>query len=111
MTPDQKLALFLQADPVRDRDPLFVAEVMQKAARRSALMAWLATAPWAIAGAALLWASNPIVARAFGDIGGALSSPLQTLGMVLSLLLAAGLSGLSTPLLGLTKNSRGTSHL
>ena len=106
MTPDQKLALFLQSDPIAERDPVFVAAVMQRAARRTAVAAWLASAPWAIAGAVLLWAANPILARAFGDISGALSTPLQTLGMVLSLLLAAGLSGLSTPLFGLTKNSR-----
>lgn len=106
MTPEQKLALFLQADPVAERDPLFVAEVMARATRRKALIAWLATAPLAIAAGALLGAASPILVRTFADIGATLAMPLQSLGMVVSLLLAAGLAGLSTPVRGLTKNSR-----
>lgn len=106
MTPEQKLALFLQADPVAERDALFVAEVMARATRRRALIAWLASAPLAIAAGVLLWVVGPVLGRAFADVGAALSMPLQSLGMVVSLLLAAGLAGLATPMRGLTKNSR-----
>lgn len=62
MTPEQKLAALFAAEAPPARDYAFQAAVAQRIAKRRAWMTVGALVPWAIAGAALLWGLNPVVA-------------------------------------------------
>ena len=94
MTPEDKLALLLGADTPREPDRVFVAETVRRIALRRAIMTVLALVPWAVAGAAILWAMKSTtggalnatlaasVGRAFEGVGAALEPGLGGLALV-----------------------------
>ena len=65
MTPEDRLAAFLSEDDDASAstgaDALFVAEVMQKVARRELAVTLVSTATTALAAGAVLWACAPVL--------------------------------------------------
>jgi hypothetical protein len=64
MTPEDRLAAFLSADAAPARptvDAAFVAEVMQRVARRELHLKLASTAMTAVAAGAVLWACAPVL--------------------------------------------------
>lgn len=62
MTPETKLNALFAAQRPATPDYLFQAEVARKVALRRAWLTVAASAPWAIAAIACLWALQPVIA-------------------------------------------------
>jgi len=92
MTSDHRLAAFLGADAASARptvDALFVAEVMQRVARRELRVRLASAAVTAVASGAVLWACAPVLNLAVQTLAPVL---LPAAGM-LTLAAATGLLG------------------
>ncbi|KQZ33974.1 hypothetical protein [Caulobacter sp. Root1472] len=92
MSPEDRLAAFLSADavPVRPAvDAAFVAEVMQRVARRELQVKLASAAVTALAAGAVLWACAPVLNLAVQTLAPVL---LPAAG-ILTLAAAAGLLG------------------
>lgn len=61
MTPEDKLNALFAAERPKTPDYVFQAAVAQKMAVRRAWLTVAATAPWAIAAMACLWALQPVI--------------------------------------------------
>jgi len=95
MTPEERLAAFLSEDDAPSRpastavNALFVAEVMQRVARRELAVTLASAATTALAGGAVLWACAPVLDLAVRTLAPALT---PTAG-ILTLVAAASLLG------------------
>ncbi|CAN5228691.1 twin-arginine translocation signal domain-containing protein [soil metagenome] len=97
MSPEDRLAAFLSQDDVPARhasasmagDALFVAEVMQRVARRELTVKLVSAAVTALAAGAVLWACSPVLDIAVRTLAPALT---PTAG-ILTLVAAASLLG------------------
>jgi len=92
MTPEDRLAAFLAADAAPARptvDAAFVAEVMQRVARRELQLKLASAAVTAAAAGAVLWACAPVLDLAVH----ALAPVLLPAAGILTLAAAAGLLG------------------
>lgn len=95
MTPEDRLAAFLSEDdaPIRSDskvpDALFVAEVMQRVARRELTVTLASAATTAVAAGAVLWACAPVLDLAVRTLAPALTPTAA----ILTLVAAASLLG------------------
>jgi hypothetical protein len=92
MTPEDRLAAFLSADAAPARpavDAAFVAEVLQRVARRELQLKLASAAVTAAAAGAVLWACAPVLNLAVQ----ALAPVLLPAAGILTLAAAAGLLG------------------
>jgi protein-S-isoprenylcysteine O-methyltransferase Ste14 len=92
MSPEDRLAAFLSADAVPARpavDAVFVAEVMQRVARRELQLKLASAAATAVAAGAVLWVCAPVLNLAVQTLAPVL---LPAAG-ILTLAAAAGLLG------------------
>lgn len=92
MSPEDRLAAFLSADAAPTRpavDAAFVAEVMQRVARRELQVKLASAAVTALAAGAVLWACAPVLNLAVQ----ALAPVLLPAAGILTLAAAAGLLG------------------
>jgi hypothetical protein len=80
MTPERKMAALFAAEVPPARDIVFSVEVARRIARRRAWTRVAAMIPWAIAAAALLWGSQPVLAPLGADLGKALIPAMTILG-------------------------------
>jgi hypothetical protein len=97
MSPEDRLAAFLSQDDVPTRhapasaavDAVFIAEVMQRVARRELSVKLVSAAVTALAAGAVLWACSPVLDLAVRTLAPALT---PTAG-ILTLVAAASLLG------------------
>jgi hypothetical protein len=80
MTPEQKLAAVFAQDAAPARDLVFMTVVAQRMARRRAILSVLASLPWAVVAAVVLWALRPVL-EALGQGFGALAPAMGVLGL------------------------------
>jgi hypothetical protein len=92
MTSEDRLAAFLGGDVAPSRpvvDQVFVAEVMQRVARRELGVKLASAAATALAAGAVLWACAPVLNLAVANLAPA----LVPVGGILALVAAASLMG------------------
>jgi hypothetical protein len=93
MSPEDRLASFLSEDAAPARptvDAVFVAEVLQKVARRELGVKLASGATTALAAGAVLWACSPVLNLAVGALGPALAPTASVLVLVATVTLLGG---------------------
>ena len=80
MTPEQKLAAIIAQEAAPARDLVFMAALVQRIARRRAILSVFAGLPWAVVAAVVLWALRPVMEIVGRGLGG-LEPALGVLGL------------------------------